>query len=145
MSGRRKRKRKPLSELYVNGNFTEDREELQKCLQRHCEEVYTDQDETRDVQEKRIEYFKKKGDTHFTEDGRGAEITVDLVLQARAKMSENKVNGPEDAVVSEMTKQLPLKKIYIYYEVFSGALHEPDGSTQFLEDCETGVSEETAC
>ena len=107
--------------------------------------MYTDQDETREVQEKRIGYFKKKGDPHFTEDGRGAEITVDSVLEARAKMSENNVNGPEDAVVSEMIKQSPLEKIYIYYELLSGALHEPDGSTQFLEDCETGVSEETGC
>ena len=58
-------------------------EELQKELQRHCEEVHTDQGETREVQEKRIEYFKKKGDRHFTDDGRGAEITVDLVLQGK--------------------------------------------------------------
>ena len=27
-------------------------------------------------------------------------------------MCDNKGNGPEDAVVSEMIKQLPLKKIY---------------------------------
>ena len=47
-------------------------------------------------------------------DGREAEITVDLVLQARAKVCDNKVNGPEDAVVSELIKQLPFKKIYIY-------------------------------
>ena len=56
---------------------------------------------TRGVQEKRIEHFKKKGDRHFTDDGRGAEITVD------------KVNGQEDAVVTEMIKQLFLEKIYI--------------------------------
>ena len=43
-------------------------------------------------------------DRHFTDDGRGAKTTVDLVLQARAKMSENMVNGNEDAVVSETTK-----------------------------------------
>ena len=35
-------KSKPLTELYVKGHFTEDREEWQKELQRHCEEVYTD-------------------------------------------------------------------------------------------------------
>ena len=85
-------------------NFTEDREEWQKELQRHCEEMYTDQEETKEVQENRIEYFKKKGEQQFTEEGRTAEITVDLVLQARAKMSDNKVNGPEDAIVSEMIK-----------------------------------------
>ena len=42
-------KRKPSTELYVNGNFTEDREEWQQELLRHCEGVYTDPDETRDV------------------------------------------------------------------------------------------------
>ena len=31
-----------LTELYVKGNFTENREEWQKELQLHCEEVYTD-------------------------------------------------------------------------------------------------------
>ena len=39
----------------VNGKFTEDMEELQEELQRH-----TDQDETGEVQKKKIEYFKKK-------------------------------------------------------------------------------------
>ena len=97
-------KRKQLTELYVKENFTEDREEWQK-------EVYTDQDETKEVQENRIEYFKKKGEQQFTKEGRSAEITVDLMLQARAKMSNNKVNGPEDAIVSEMIKHLPLGTI----------------------------------
>ena len=118
--GKRKVRRKPLSELYVNRNFTENREEWQKELQRHCEEVYT---ETKEWQENRIEYFKKKGDQQFTEDGRNAEIVVDLVLEARAKMCDNKVNGFEDAVVSEkMIKQVPLEKIYIEFRsVFKDA------------------------
>ena len=74
-------------------------------------------EETREVQEGRIECFKRKGDHHFTKNGRGTEITIDLVLQAGAKMSENKVNGPEDAVVSEMIKQMPQEKIYIAQSV----------------------------
>ena len=45
---------------------------------------------------------RRKGTSSFTMDGRQAEITVDLVLQARATMSDKKVNGPEDGVVSEM-------------------------------------------
>ena len=36
-------------------------------------------------------------------------------------MSENKVNGPEDTVVSEMIKQLPLEKIYMITIVFRNA------------------------
>ena len=35
--------------------------------------------------------FKEDGDRHFTDQGRVAEITIDSVLQASAKMSENKV------------------------------------------------------
>ena len=109
---KKKAKRKPLTELYVKGHFTEDRSEWQKELQRHCEEVHTDMEETKEEQENRIENFWKKGNQQFTEEGRNAEITVDLVLQARAKLSENKVNGPEDAIVSEMIKRLPMEKIY---------------------------------
>ena len=52
-------------------------------------------EKTKEVQENRIEYFKKKGDQQFTEEGRTAEIAVDLMLSARAKMSNNKVNRPE--------------------------------------------------
>ena len=35
-------------------NCTEDREEWRRELQRHCEEVYTDQEETREVQGKEL-------------------------------------------------------------------------------------------
>ena len=57
-----------------------------------------DQEETKEVQEHQI-FLKKK-------------VTSDLVLQARAKLNDDKVNGPEDAVASEMIKILPLEKIY---------------------------------
>ena len=80
--------------------------------------MYTNQADTTEVQENRIEYFQEKGGRQFTDNGRGAEITVDLVLLARAKMSENKVNGPEDAVVSEMIKQFPMEKIYTITKCF---------------------------
>ena len=58
----------------------------------------------------------------FTVEGRIAEITVDLVLQARAKMSDNKVNGPEDAIVSEMIKKLLVDKIYTIARCFQERL-----------------------
>ena len=85
--GKKKTKSKPLTELYVKGHFTEDRVEWQKELKRHCEEVYTDLEETKEAQESRLEYFKKIRNHQFTEEGLNAEITVDLVLQARAKLS----------------------------------------------------------
>ena len=63
-------------------------------------------------------FFEKKGSHLFAVDGRKAEITVDLVLQARAKMCDNKVNGPDDAVASEMIKHLPSEKIYTITRCF---------------------------
>ena len=55
--GEKKCKNKPLTELFFKGHFTEDRKEWQKELQRHCEELYTDLEETKEEQENRIEYF----------------------------------------------------------------------------------------
>ena len=72
-------------ELSVEGTVTEDREEWQKHLKTHCESVCTYQEETEEVQKRRIEYFKTRGDRHFREEGRAAAITGNLVLQARAK------------------------------------------------------------
>ena len=88
-----------------------------------------------------MEYFKRTGDQHFMKNGRGAEITVVLVQQARAKMSENKVNRPEDAVLCEMIKQLAQEKIYVIAKMLQGT--HGDGGTKFLEDCEAGSSAET--
>ena len=126
----KKAKNQPLTDLYVKDHFTEDREEWQKALQRHCEEANTDLEEIKDVQEKRIEYFWKKGNQQFTEDGRNAEITVDLVLQARTRLSDNKVNGPEDAIVSEMITRLSMEKIHTiarcFQERFLGLMESPN-------------------
>ena len=47
-----------------------------------------------------------------------AEITADLVLQAGTTLSDNEVNGPEDATVSEMTKKLHMEKIYTSASTF---------------------------
>ena len=100
-------------------------------VRRHpvSEEVSTDQEETKEVQENRMKNVKKKGDQQFTEEGRTAEITVDLVLQARAKMSDNKVNGLEDSIESELIKQFPLEKIYTiskcFQERFLGQMQSP--------------------
>ena len=59
---KKKTKRKPLIELHVKGQFTGDKKEWQQELQRHCEEVYTDKEETKEIQQNRIDDFKKKGD-----------------------------------------------------------------------------------
>ena len=57
-------------------------------------------------------------------------------------MSENKVNGPEDAVVSELIKQLSSENIYTTTKCFQKRFHGSGGSAKFVEDCETGLLEE---
>ena len=69
-------------------------------------------------QAKWIAKYTKYGDRQFSEDGRVAGITVDLVLQARARMLENMGNGPEDAIVSEMIQLLPRENIYAITRCF---------------------------
>ena len=103
--GERKTRRKPVLELFVDGAYTENTEDWQKEPQKHCESVYVDPEETKEVQQKRIKLFKMRRDRHFSEDGRAVEISVDLVLQARAKLRSNKVSGFADAVVSEMIRK----------------------------------------
>ena len=93
--------------------FTEERKDWGKELPRHCYEVNVHPEDTKEEQEMRILKYQKEGNKQFTEDGRVAEITSDLILQARAKMSKDKVNGPEDSAVSEMIKQLPQEKYEI--------------------------------
>ena len=45
-------------ELFVDGTFTENREEWQKDLQRHCESVYTDPEGTKEVQQERLNFSR---------------------------------------------------------------------------------------
>ena len=92
--------KKRVSELYANGEFHRgQRRTATRCggTVKECILIPKKQDKC-----KRIELD--------TDDGRGADTTVDLVLQATTKMFVNKVDGPEDAVVSEMIKRLPLER-----------------------------------
>ena len=63
------------------------------------------------MQTERISQFKTQGDRQFAEEGRIEEITIDMVLRARARMAEEQVNGPEDSVVTEIVKEFPQEKI----------------------------------
>ena len=111
-------KGKPLTELYVNDSFTQDRDAWKKELQRRGAEVYVDPEETSEEQAKRIAKYKKDCNRQFTEDGRVAEITVELVLQARARMLENMAMGQKMPIVSEMIQQLPQENIYAITRCF---------------------------
>ena len=82
-------KPRPLKLLYVEASFTEEWAVWKEELQRHCEEVY-DEEETAEKQKEIILQFKADGDWHFTEDGRLVGITVEVVLRARARVAEEK-------------------------------------------------------
>ena len=71
----------------------------------------------KDMQKEIIEHIKLRGDRHLSEEGRAVEITVDLVLQAKAKLRYNKVSAA-DAIVSEMMKALPWEKVCVCSRMF---------------------------
>ena len=53
-------------------------------------------------------------------EGREAEISVDPVLQTRARLCEGKVNGPRDTFVSETLERLPLANVNEVAKLFRG-------------------------
>ena len=65
---------------------------------------------------KRITKYKQDGSRRIT--GRRRVAELGFVSLARAKMSENKGNGPEDSIVSEMIKQLSQEHIYEMTRLF---------------------------
>ena len=82
-AGKEKTKKTPLKELFVDGDFSENRDEWKQDLQKHCGAVSVESEETDENQRERIQRCDNLGNEHFSE-GRVAEISVDLVLQARA-------------------------------------------------------------
>ena len=76
MPGRRKMKRKPLSELYVNGTSRKAENYGKREWQRQCEEVCADHEETRKAQEQSIEHFEKEADiSQTTEEEQRSRLT----------------------------------------------------------------------
>ena len=57
--------RKPVTDLYVNGSLTKDREAWKKERQRHFEKVWIDHQETAEEQEKRLVKHKKLRQTFY--------------------------------------------------------------------------------
>ena len=110
---REKKTSKPLKKFFIDGEFSENREDWKKELQKHCEAVCVDSEDTDEKQRERIQRYEKLG-----KEQRIAEISVDLVLHARARFCDDQVDGPRDKVVSEMLKRLPLAKVYEVAERF---------------------------
>ena len=74
--------------------FPLNREERTGELQRHCEGVYLDLEETDEKQKERVQRYENLGNEQFSQE-RIAEISVELVLQARARLCDGNVNGPK--------------------------------------------------
>ena len=53
-------------------------------------------EETIEAQDYRLKKDKKDVDRHFTEEGRVAEITIDLGISGKRQDGRKQVNGPED-------------------------------------------------
>ena len=66
---------------------------------------------------------------------------MDFVLQARDRMAEEKVSGPEDSVVAEMIKELLQEKVYEITRC-SRWLHGVGRCCKLLANYETGKSDE---
>ena len=81
--------------------LTKDRKVWREQLQMHCGEVvYDDKEETAGKHEERIRKFKTAGDTHFTEDGILAEMSIEFVVRAKAKLAKEKVSRDDQCAPS---------------------------------------------
>ena len=122
-------RRKHLKEPFIDGNFSEKGQDCKEELQRHCMDVYVDLDETNEKQKERIQRCEHLGNEHFSR-GRIAEISVDVVLQARARLCDNIVGGLKDKIVSEIVKRLPLTIVFkvanFFEEGFMGRAEVPN-------------------
>ena len=102
--------RPAVTELWVNGRASEDRDERTKEVRAHCERCYDHKEETSEVQAERIQSQRRSGD-HCVALQRRRVITVGKVLWARGKMLSNKANGPADCLVTEMLQCLPTETV----------------------------------
>ena len=93
-----------------------------------------------------MEYFKRKRKSGIYRGRSLAEITIHVRRRVGVKSRDSKVNGSEDANVSEMIKMLSMEKKNQHCDnAFSGTGHEPDGFLKLVECCKRYVCEETGC
>ena len=115
----RKNTKKSLAEIVCQKNCEKKCTNLVEIKNRKHNGIFREKKEIRNLQE---EYRTRK--SRFT-----------LVLQVGAKLRDNKVNGPEDAIVSEMIKKLSMEKNQHCDDAFSGTGHGPDGILKLVGSC----------
>ena len=104
-------KSKPLTELYVKEllpkTVRNDKQNFKGTVKRYTL-TWRKQKMFRNAE---LNISRRKEISNLLRKVATQKITVDLVLQARAKLSDNKANGPEDVIVCEMIKKSPVEKI----------------------------------
>ena len=122
-----------VTELWVNGRASEDRDEWTEEVRAHCERCHDDKAETSEVQAERIRRQRVSGDRRVAPQGRRVQITVNSVLRARGKVLRNKANGPTDCLVTEMLQCLPTETVYVvahwFDKRFKGECRAPEAWT----------------
>ena len=88
-------------------------------IQSHRESKFTDPAETLEVQLKRIEELRDQQHECEADGLPPPALSVDIVMSARAKLTVGKAHGPQDEIVSEMLKLLPITCVYIALHLFS--------------------------
>ena len=74
--------------------------------------------------------------------GESLKITIDLVLRDRARMGEEKVTGPEDAVVAELIKDLNQENVSAIARCFQARFMGQEGAPDSKENSKIGSLEE---
>ena len=111
-----------VTQLWVNGRASEDRDEWTEEVRGHCERCYDDKAETPVVQAERIRRQRVSGDRHVALQGRRILIVVDMILEY--------ANGLAHCLVTEMLGCLPTETVHEvacwFDKFFKGECQAPD-------------------
>ena len=119
-----------VTNLWVNGRASEDRDEWTEEVRAHCERCYDDRAETSEVQAEMIRRQRVSGERRVAMQGRRMMISRQSSARTWCEMLRNKANGPADCLVTEMLRCLPTETVYeVAYRFdkrFKGECRVPD-------------------
>ena len=113
-------------------------------LNQQCGKIYDDPEEDNGTQAWRIWKFREEGKRQKG-GGREEQITVDPAPRARGNAQLNWANGPEEIIVTEMLKELPLESIKEIMKMVPTQDSWRMRLSKFLENCAVGVPTESRC
>ena len=116
----------------VKGYFTEDRDEWRKELPRHCEEVYFDQEETKENTGKQNWWNSKRKETNNLQK---TDNRPGVAIQGQTERQQSKRTRRCDREWDD--QKVAHEENLHYCEVRSRTIHGPDGISNFVEDRDT--------